>query len=84
MNADELELRLDVQQAKINEFLQIVSKKHKIPFEILESVYLHCVKYPEIKDMTKDVKCRKIWTKKFERKDEIKNSVEIVPATETK
>jgi hypothetical protein len=80
MNTDELELRIDVQEARTNEFLQIVSKKYKLPIEIIQSVYAHCVKYPEIKDMTKDKELRKIWTKKYERNEEVKNSVEIVPA----
>jgi hypothetical protein len=83
MNADELELRLDVQEAKVNEFLQIISKKHKIPIEILQSVYAHCCRYPEIKDMAKDDKARKIWAKKYDKNEEIKNSFEIIPV-ETK
>jgi hypothetical protein len=84
MNADELALRLDIHEAKINEFLHIISKKHKIPIEILETVYAHCCRYPEIKDMTKDEKVRKIWTKKYEKNEEIKNSFEIIPPEMTK
>ena len=78
MNADQLELFVDVQEAKINNFLQIISKKRKIPMEILSSVYTHCVRYPEIKDIGKDAEIKKIWTKKYEKNEEVKNSFEVV------
>jgi hypothetical protein len=78
MNADELELLIDVKEAKVNEFLQIVSKKRKIPLEILESVYAHCIRYPEIKMMAKDAEVKKIWTRKYAKNEELKNSFDII------
>jgi hypothetical protein len=83
MNADELELLIDFKEAKITEFLTVVSKKYKVPVEILQSVYSHCIRYPDIKSMAKDEKCRNIFTKKYEKTDEIKNAFEII-SNETK
>ena len=80
MNADQLEMLIDVKEAKLNEFLQIISKKHKIPMEIIQSVYTHCIRYPEIKDLGKDPDVKKIWTKKYSRNEEVQNSVEVIPS----
>jgi hypothetical protein len=78
MNADELEMLIDVKEARISEFLNIISKKRKIPVEILEHVYTHCIRYPEIKDLGKKEEVKKIWTRKFKKNDEITNCVEII------
>jgi len=78
MNSDELELRLDINQAKVDEYLNFISKHRHIPFQILKDTYEYAIRYPEIKDISTDDKLRKIWTKKYSKNEEIKGSVEII------
>jgi len=78
MNPDELALRLEINDAKTEECLRHLSKTHKIPFDILKNVYDFCVKYPEIKDIAKDETARKVWARKFEKNEDIKEAVEII------
>jgi hypothetical protein len=84
MNTDELELKAEVYDAKVDEYLQIISNKRHIPFEILKNTYDYCVRYPEIKDIARDDKLRKIWTQKYDRNHEIKGNVEIINQEEKK